>query len=328
MIKENKLFLLLKLGKAFEPFYRLNYASSAASSGFLEVFSNGSVTFDEIQSSFANNKKSQDMLMAWLQLGIKLKELKKNGNKYELSGFSEKLSLPEYDAYNATVQEVVAIHHKLISKTPEIIQTSEKWNFEDHDGSLVARSSRTLEPFVFETIESYYPTSGKVDLLEIGCGAAVYLKHAALLNNDLNAVGLELQKSVFQMAVENINQWGLNNRISIKCEDIRSFEERKDFDVASLYNNIYYFDIQERIKLFNKIKTLLKPGGIIVITSGCQGGSPIIEMLNLWCVTTKGHDRLPSEKELLNQLVESGFKSVKSKQLIPGDQFFSFVGIK
>ncbi len=329
LVKQKKLFLLLKLGKAFQPFYRLCFASSAASSGFLEIFSKGPVTFDDILSKFSQNPKSEDMLTSWLQLGIKLNEVESDGRGYKLAGFSKKFVLPEYDAYQAYAQEVVEMHHKIITKTPEMIKTNQRWNFTDHgNGSVVARSSRTIEPLIFETIESFYPSSAPIKLLEVGCGTGIYIKHAAMHNQRLKAVGLELQKDVYEMASKNIEKWGVNDRVTLKHEDIRDYKGEANFDIVSLHNNIYYFDVSERLDLLKNVGKLLKPGGFIILTTGCQGGSPIVEVLNLWSVTTNGHDRLPSVSELKTQFSDSGFTGIKSKQLIPGDQYHAFIGFK
>ncbi len=77
-----------------------------------------------------------------------------------------------------------------------------------------------------------------------------------------------------------------------------------------------------------KIHSLLNPKGFILLTTCCEGGSSPFEMLNLWFVTTNGYDRLPSITEFKKQLSDSGFTNVKSKRLIPGDEYHAFVGFK
>ncbi len=209
-----------------------------------------------------------------------------------------------------------------------MLKTNQRWDFHEHDGSLVARSSRTLEPFVLEAIDSFFPPTGPQRLLEVGCGTAVYIKYAAHINPGLTAVGLELQRDVVDLAKENIARWGLNERVTIEFKDIRDYSSPTGFDVVSLHNNIYYFDVNERIDLFSKVNRLLNPSGLILVTTGCTGGSPIIEMLNLWSVTTKGYGRLPSVDEIKQQLQAAGFAEIRSTRLIPGDQYHAFAGFK
>lgn len=63
------------------------------------------------------------------------------------------------------------------------------------------------------------------------------------------------------MATENIRNWGLNDRVAIELADIRDHRGGTPFDMVSFYNNIYYFDVDERIDLFKKANHLLAPGG-------------------------------------------------------------------
>ena len=326
LITQKKLRLILYLSQKFYPFYKLSFAHSAASNGLLDVFSGEPISFEEIMENFAPHSKTEEILRAWLQLGVRLKEIKVNKKGYSLKGLSKKLAMPQNDEYSALTQEVVGIHHKILIRAPQILKNNQKWNFTDHDGKLIARSSRTLEPFILEAIERTFPPSGANRLLEVGCGSAAYMKFAARKNPDLRAVGIELQKDVAEMATENIKKWRLSERISIECNDIRDYCTENGFDIVSLHNNIYYFNVNERIDLFKHIKEQMNREGFILLTTSCQHGSPIIEMLNLWCVSTDGYDRLPLVDEMKKQLNEAGFTRIKAIKLIPGDQYYAFIG--
>jgi 4-hydroxy-2,2'-bipyrrole-5-carbaldehyde O-methyltransferase len=98
----------------------------------------------------------------------------------------------------------------------------------------------------------------------------------------------------------------------------------EQFDIATLYNNVYYFPLEERVALLQRIRSFLKPGGFLLLTTCCQGGSVGAEALNLWGAATKGAGRLPAEKELVSQLRQAGYSSVKCRNLLPGDRFVSF----
>ena len=65
-----------------------------------------------------------------------------------------------------------------------------------------------------------------------------------------------------------------------------------------------------------------------MITTGCQGGSVVIDVLNLWSSATEGCGRLPSRSEMVQQLESSGFGEITSNSLIPGDKFYGFIGKK
>jgi hypothetical protein len=76
--------------------------------------------------------------------------------------------------------------------------------------------------------------------------------------------------------------------------------------------------------LFERIVRFLRPGGFLLLTTCCQGGSLGVEALNLWGAATNGAGRLPAEEELVNQLHQAGYSTVKTKNLLPGDRFVPF----
>jgi hypothetical protein len=82
--------------------------------------------------------------------------------------------------------------------------------------------------------------------------------------------------------------------------------------------------VEERVALLERIGSFLRPGGFLLLTTCCQGGSLGTEALNLWGAATSGAGRLPAEEELVNQLRQAGYSMVKTKNLLPGDRFMSF----
>src|SRR5207253_1093878 len=81
------------------------------------------------------------------------------------------------------------------------------------------------------------PRAGPVRLLEIGCGSAVYIRHAAGRNPELTALGLELQPEVAALAAENVSAWGLARRVAIEAGDVMARAAEAAFDLATLHNN-------------------------------------------------------------------------------------------
>jgi cyclopropane fatty-acyl-phospholipid synthase-like methyltransferase len=222
------------------------------------------------------------------------------------------------------VEEVVELHHKLITATIPKLRAGELWSLTDQSGELIARSSRVLETFQAEIIRSTFPARGALRLLEIGCGSGVYLRYAAERNPSLTALGVELQLAVAEMARTNLRSWGLESRVKIETGDIREKVPDEPFDIATLYNNVYYFPVEERVMLLDHIGTFLRPGGFLLLTPCCQGGSLAAEALNLWGAATCGAGRLPAEDELVSQLREARYSAVKTKNLLPGDRFVAF----
>jgi SAM-dependent methyltransferase len=279
---------------------------------------------EQLAETYCADHGTIDALEAWLQLGIRLNLLQLDQRGYALKGIARKLAWQENDALVALAQEVTSLHYRLIMQTPAKLKQGALWGLEDQDGELIARSSRALEPFQTEAIDKTFPSSGAVRLLEIGCGSGCYMQYAAAKNPSLSAIGLELQPHVADMARRNIQGWGLQDRVTIEAGDIREREPRELFDIVTLYNNIYYVPVQDRVAFLHHIRGFLTPGGFLLLTTGCQGGNVGIELLNLWGASTAGCGRLASHEELVLQLYKSGYKDVQAIRLIPADKFYGF----
>ena len=324
LLRDGRLAPLLGVGASLKSFYKLTFLAAAAEAGVLRRLANGPATLDSLVEFCAARGQGREALEAWLQMGVRLKLLSSGPRGYTLRGLATTLAQPENDAALAMVQEVAGLHYKLISGTLPKLRGGELWSLADQDGELIARSSRVLEAFQEETIRDAFPERGAVRLIEIGCGSGVYLRYAATRNPSLTAVGMELQPEVAEMARRNLREWGLEGRVKVEDGDFRAKAIGEQFDIATLYNNIYYFPVDERVALLKRIGSFLKPGGFLLLTTCCQAGSLGVEALNLWGAATAGAGRLPAEKELVDQLRRAGYSNVRTKNLMPGDRFVSF----
>jgi SAM-dependent methyltransferase len=326
LLRDGRLSALLGVGAGLKSFYKLTYLAAAGETGLLKRLAAGPASFDSLADFFGADGKGQgrEALEAWLQMGVRLRLLSLGQKGYALRGTAKALARPENDAALAMVEEVAGLHHKLILGTPAKLRSGDLWSLADQDGELIARSSRVLEAFQTEIIDRTFPERGALRLLEIGCGSGVYLRYAAMRNPELTAIGAELQPAVAEMARANLRSWGLEGRVKVEDGDFRARTPGELFDVATLYNNIYYFPMEERVTLLKRIGRFLKPGGFLLLTTCCQGGSLGTEALNLWGAATRGAGRLPAEKELVSQLREAGYSKVEARNLLPGDRFVAF----
>ena len=324
LLRSGQLLAGLKLLGMLKPFYRLTFLAAAKSTGLFELLSHKPVPFDQLASHYCRDANAHDALRAWLQLGVKLRLLKESNAGFELDGLSKSFSRPANDAVLALAQETAGLHHSLILGTLDRLQKGDLWGLSDQDGELIARSSRSLEPFQTDAIDQTFPSSGATRLLEVGCGSAFYIQYAARKNPSLTALGIELQPNVAEVATQHIKDWGLHDRVKIETGDIRHKQPQELFDIVTLYNNIYYFTVQERPAFLSHLRTFLKPAGFLLLTTCCQGGSLGIELLNLWGASTAGCGRLPSVDEMKNQLLQAGFKNVDLLSVAPGVSFYGF----
>ncbi len=325
-MKSGTLFPMFRSMRMLPAYYRVVWLASAARHGYLRALANGPKTLDALAPEMAPKPEHRDALESWLGIGISVGELALDTNGYRLKGFmARKLSKIELDAFSAIIEEVATLHHRLIMETPARIKRGDGWSIEDQDGELIARSSRITEPIGFEAVDEVVNTSGKQRLLEIGAGSGVYIRYATEKNPDLTAQGLELQADVAEMANQNLKGWGVNGRAKVDFCDVRQYKADSEYNVVTLQNNIYYFPVDERVELFQHLKSFLKPGGKLLVTTGCQNGSVTIRALDLWSASTEGCGRLPAPEELVGQLKDAGFGQVKKRNLMPGDSYYVFV---
>jgi hypothetical protein len=88
---------------------------------------------------------------------------------------------------------------------------------------------------------------------------------------------------------------------------------------------VYYFPLAERVALFAKLRGAVRPGGRLLVTSICRGGSMLAAILDVWGSLTEGCGPVPDPDELAAQLREAGWGAVDARNLLPGDRFYRFV---
>jgi 4-hydroxy-2,2'-bipyrrole-5-carbaldehyde O-methyltransferase len=325
LIRDGQFFLMLRLKKSYEEFYRACFISAGLEGGIYDRLRPGPVSFEKLNAEFGSEQDPKK-LEAWLEVGVRLGELKCGPDGYILaSRLSKKLAEPLYDSQRAFLEELVQLHHTLLTETPKRIKQDRMFTWADADGEMIARSSRVLEPLIRETMDQVVPGSGECALLEVGCGSGVYIRQACGRNSRLKAVGLEIQPEVGAFARKNIHDWQLDDRVTIEIGNILDFQTSRKFDLVTLHNNIYYFPENKQVDLARRLKTFLKPGGRLVITTGCRDGGIAMKVLNLWAVMTEGAGALPKPDELQTKLVQAGFQNIRVKNLMPGDRFYQFI---
>jgi len=319
--------LISNLLKTSNEFYRASFISAALSRGVYDHFIDGKASFDHLCEKM--DVSNRDGLKAWLELGVSLGELQRVGNEFRIKGKTSRALLkPDNDAFRALLEEIVNYHYVYVMDAPGKLRKHEWFPFDKVPGELVARSSRVNEPFIFEVMEAVIPHQGEFQLLEVGCGSGIYIQRACKRNPELRAVGLELQEKVAVAARKNIQIWGMENRATIEHSDVRKYSSAQKFDLVTLHQNIYYFPVQERENLFRHLKTYLKPGGQMLLTSVCQNGGPGIQALNIQVLTSVGFSPLPNPDQLCQQLKAAGFAEVKSKRLVPFESIWVFSAVK
>jgi len=317
-ILSTPLSLVFHTNKTLREFCRAGFISTALSEGIYDILSKGPTSCEDIQKAIDTDFNKVGLL-AWLDLGVSLGELKKSKNGYSINGkFSKELLNPANDTWKAFFQARIEIFFNYIINTPSQLKRHKKFEFSQSYGELFARSSRTVEPFLLDIVDNIIPQTEECSLLEVGCGSGIYIKRACDRNPYLKAVGLELQEKVADFARENITLWQIADRVKIEANDIRNYTSKNRYDIITFFNLIYYFPVYERIDVLRKLKDLLRPGGQVALTTLCPINEPSIQLMNLWSSMTEGCGPLSNPGEIADQFREAGFNKFQVEKLMPG----------
>lgn len=328
LIASGQSSLMLRLLRTSNEFYRSCFVSAAIAEGVYGAFSDGRATVDHLCEELGGIT-NREGLLAWLEMGVQLGELKRSGEEYRIAGkLSRALLDPANDGYQAFLEEIVRHHYGYVMDTPAKLREQRWFPFDEEPGELVARSSRISEPFIFDAVDDVVPRQGAFDLLEVGCGSGTYIRHACSRNPDLRATGLELQEKVAKAARKNIRAWGFETRAVIEHCDVRKYESSRTFDLVTFHQNIYYFAKADRVALARRVLGLLKPGGRVLLTTVGRDGGPSMQAVSIWVSTTEGYGPLPDPDELCRQLQEAGYTDVRKKRLVPFEGFWAFLGTR
>ncbi|WP_131741381.1 SAM-dependent methyltransferase [Actinomadura roseirufa] len=319
--------LLLSLGRGLvTPVYRASFLAAASGSGVLRRLAAGPGDVDALAAA-AGVHDDRHLLRAWLDVGVRLGELAVDDGRYRLRSRTAKaLARPGNDAVAAALEEVARFHLPVLLGAPAMAADGRRLSLGDQDGAVIARSTRVVEPFVAEAVGRVLSRTAPLRLLEVGCGSGAHVRHAARLNPRLTALAIDLQDEVAAGAAANMAAWGLRERVEVRRADVRELEEQPQFDLATMHNNIYYFPVEERAKVLERVRSLLAPGGRLLLTAPCRGGNVGMEVLDLWFRYADFGGPLPHAADLAAQMEDAGFTGVRARRLIPGEQFRAFVG--
>lgn len=326
IVRDRQLPLLLSLTRNLvTPLYRASFLAAAAGNGVLARLAVRPCDLDTIAERL-EIRGDLGPLRSWLDLGVRLGDLGWDDGCYRLRSRTAKaLARTRNDALVAALEEVARFHLPVLLDAPAMLREGRRLSLGDQDGAVIARSSRIVQPFVEEAITHVLERRHPVRLLEVGCGSGVYVRHAAGLNPRLTALAIDMQAEVADEAGKNMAEWGLADRVETRRGELFSLDVEPQFDLVTLHNNIYYFPVAERVRALSRARALLAPGGRLLLTTACQGGSASAQALNLWFEYAEFGGPLPREHELYAQLEEAGFVGIDVRRPIPGEQFRAYV---
>lgn len=114
-------------------------------------------------------------------------------------------------------------------------------------------------------------------LIDIGCGKGAVL-HAACQFDLKRIAGIEIEKSIYKIAVKNFDRLKLSHRIELYNQDALDFEAYDQFNIFYLFNPFpmaIYKQILERV--FQAVENIANKDRIFIICYGACDEKTIID---------------------------------------------------
>lgn len=323
-IKTMRIPGMFSLVKELKSSVKIHFIHSALESGLLEALQQPCSRGDLIEKL---NVKRPEILDALLDLGLSLGELVQQGDQYLIKGkLSRIASTNAMGAIPAMIQGQVTYYNSAHRNAAERMRGGPLGNDLEHIGDLVARCSKIGEPIYKSFLKENVVNLESARILDIGCGSGTFLKTAFEANPSVNGVGMDIDPSVVEQAAGNMESWNLGDKFKIVQGDIagRPEEIKGSFDLITLFNVIYYFQVTDRTSVFSSIKNKLSKNGKLLILNSMRGAGRdwMTSNLNLVNSSLKGLTPLPDLELTSKQLRESGFNNIKTSRLMPGSEFY------
>ena len=308
--------------KDWKSFLRLHFIYAAIQSGLLTALCSPSTREELIQKL---DVKRSEILDALLDLGLALKELSHQQGVYHIRGRRSRAVVGATgDIVASMIEANVTYYSSVYRQAADRMHGAPLGDDLAYIGDLVARFSKIGEPFIRKFIKDLVKERGDLRVLDIGCGSGLFLKSLYDLNHNAHGIGIDIDEQVVRQARENMQRWGLSGRFTIIAGDICAMADEGHFDFVTLFNLLYYFSLEQRLRVLQKVRDVLNPGGMVAIAMNfkSEGTDPGAANLNMVNVSLRGLTPLPDLKEVAAQLETVGFTKISLQRLIPAGTFY------
>jgi len=271
----------------------------------------------------AENSNCNPLLLDhWLEQA-KIQEILvfKNG-KYQLSKMGKAVQKYRNYGLEAMYKELALHWGPCFAQLPDLMRGKiPRVQMEsDMENELISKASIASDPFVWPILSGKCEKDRWRNILDVGCGEAVFLRRLGEKFPSLKGVGLEINPAVAQRAAAKVKPY--QGRIQVKSTDVFDFMDMYEaYDCCLLNNNIYYFEsTSKRVELLNHLKNLLCPGGQIGILTALRGITPSFpifkthipqNLMSFFLACHEGFEGLPLKNDMLNLLEKTGFTDIE-----------------
>lgn len=271
-----------------------------------------------------------DRLVAWLDVGVELHELRVGaGGRYGVRGRRARALADGDPVLLAHYRSMLDYQPGPYEGLAELLRSAPDEGRDDLDrhARVIADVSRAAQSFVTPYLEDIVRARRPRRVLDVGCGTGVYLQAMLEAAPAATGDGIDLAPGVIDDARARMHDAGLAARATLATGDVRAFVGSAEhrYDVVTLINNVYYFDRDERIGLYEQLRGILDDDGELVVVTMVTPGSPASAHLHLMLVSQAGHASLPRDGEVERDLRAAGFSTVDATRLVPTEPF---VGVR
>jgi len=315
---------LFPIIKDWQSFLRMHFIYAAIESGLFEALGNPSSREDLIQKL---NVKRPEILDALLDVGLSIKELAYKNGLYGITGKRSKaITAKEGDMLAAMIEANITYYSSVYRSAADRMHGAPLGKDLENIGGLVARFSKIGESFIKTFVKDIVTGKDSMRILDVGCGSGIFSQSIFNANHAASGIGIDIDEVVVEQARQNMEKWGLNDKFRIIAGDIRVPPDNLEgpFNLITLFNILYYFPSEERLKLLRRLRSMLAPHGTIAIAMNLQSGGNDLAAanLNMVNVSLKGLTPLPDLDEIMMTLKAGGFDKIKAQRLVPASTFY------
>lgn len=261
------------------------------------------------------------LLDHWLEQAKIQGLLLRNNSKYTLTRIGKAIDFYRDYGLEAMYKEFVLywgpifadLSHRITGQLSPVKMESEMEN------ELISKASRASELFVWPLLKAKCEKEQWQRILDVGCGEGIYLRKLVEEFSRVQGVGIDVNSSVVERAMLLAKPF--EDRLQFNCLNILDQDAPLEkYDCCLMNNNFYYFSAEQRLKLLERIKSWLVPGGRIGILTALRGENSSIPFIqthipqNLMSFFLACHERfegLPYEKEITKLLQDLEYREIE-----------------
>lgn len=123
-----------------------------------------------------------------------------------------------------------------------------------------------------ERFREYFPEFAQGMVLDLGCGPGDIPIRFAKLYPDCRIIGIDASAAMIQLGEQAVQQAGLTDRITLRCERIDDVAGARIAD-AALSNSLLHH-LPNPLQFWQKLRQLVKPGAPVLVMDLLRPESP------------------------------------------------------